>query len=134
MPNQQQLHINPTQLGAPEKLIWGLTARQLFMLALGGSIGYRLWGHFAFLLAYGIAGFGTRLLLACIPVLLAFALALIQLGGRSLEIWAILLLRYWGKQKQAVWWSVHVKDKYALDLTAELQAVGSEKAAGEENE
>ena len=134
MPNQQQLHVNPTQLGAPEKLLWGLTARQLFILALGGSIGYRLWTQGAFLLAYGIAGFGTRLLVACIPVLLALALAMIQLAGRSLEIWAILLLRYSCKPKQAVWWSVHVKDRYALDHGVERQEAGNEMAAREESE
>ncbi len=132
--HQQQYHVNPTQLGAPEKLLWGLTARQLFILALGCSLGYRLWAECAFLLAYGIAGFGTRLLLALIPVLLALALATIQLGGRFLEIWAILLLRYWGKQKQAVWCSVHVKDRYALVSAGERQVIGNNRATGEEGE
>ncbi len=132
--HQQQYHVNPTQLGAPEKLLWGLTARQLFILALGCSLGYRLWAQCAFLLAYGLAGFGTRLLLASLPVLLALAFATIRLGGRSLEIWAILLLRFWGKQKQAVWCSVHVKDRYAQNIGVTQQAAGSDRAAQEEGE
>jgi len=132
--HQQQYHVNPTQLGAPEKLLWGLTARQLFILALGCSLGYRLWAPCAFLLAYGMAGFGTRLLLASLPVLLALALATIQLGGRFLEIWAILLLRYWSKQKQTVWCSVHVKDRYALVSARERQVMGNNSAPGEEGE
>ena len=134
MSHQHQYHINPTQLGAPEKLLWGLTARQLFILALGCSLGYRLWAACAFLLASGIAGFGMRLLLASLPVLLALALATIQLGGRSLEIWAVLLLRFWGKQKQAVWCGVHVKDRYALDHNVVRQATGSEMTEKEESE
>jgi hypothetical protein len=119
MAGKQHLHVNPTHLNTPEKLLWGLTARQLFILALGGSIGYRLWSHFAFLLTLGLAGFGARLLLSAIPVLLALALATIQLGGRYLEIWAVLLLRYWSKQKQALWCSVQVKDRYALALSGD---------------
>ena len=131
---RSQLSTNPMQLNTPEKLLWGLTARQLFLLALGGSLGYRLWTHVAFLLVYGIAGFGIRLLLACIPVLLAFVLALTHLGGRYLEIWALLLLRYACKQKRVVWCSVHVKDRYALDLSLERQEGSSEMAEQEESE
>ncbi len=134
MSHQQQYHVNPTQLGAPEKLLWGLTARQLFILALGCSLGYRIWAQCAFLLAYGIAGFGIRLLLALIPVLLTLALATIQFGGRYLEIWAILLLRYSCKQKHAVWCSVHVKDRYTLDPTFTQQAADREIAEHEESE
>ncbi len=126
MAGKPHLHVNPTQLNAPEKLLWGLTARQLFILALGGSIGYRLWSHFAFLLTFGITGFGTRLVLACIPVLFALALATIQLGGRFLEIWAVLLLRYSCKQKQAVWCSVHIKDRYALAPHVEREGADGE--------
>jgi hypothetical protein len=132
--HQQQYHVNPTQLGAPEKLLWGLTARQLFILALGCSLGYRLWAACAFLLASSIAGFGTRLLLAALPVLLALALATIQLGGRYLEIWAVLLLRYACKQKQAVWCSVRVKDRYALASARERRVMGNDSATGEEGE
>ena len=134
MSHQQQYHVNPTQLGAPEKLLWGLTARQLFILALGCSLGYRLWAQYAFLLTYGLAGFGTRLLLAALPVLLALALATIHLGGRFLEIWAILLLRYWAKQKQVVWCSVHIKDRYALESAPQQQVMGNDWATGEEGE
>ena len=134
MSQQQQYHVNPTQLGAPEKLLWGLTGRQLFILALGCSLGYRLWAAFAFLLASGIAGFGIRLLLAALPVLLALGCATIQPGGRFLEIWAILLLRYSCKQKQAFWCSVLVKDRYVLSSAHGWQAAGNNVAAGDEGE
>ena len=134
MTHQQQYHVNPTQLGAPEKLLWGLTGRQLFILALGCSLGYRLWAACAFLLASGIAGYGMRLLLAALPVLLALGCATIQLGGRFLELWAILLLRYWTKPKQAIWCSVQVKDRFALALTPLKQSMGNDTAADEEEE
>ena len=134
MSHQQPYHVNPTQLDAPEKLLWGLTGRQLFILALGCSLGYRLWAECAFLLASGIAGFGARLLLATLPVLLALALATIQLGGRYLEIWAVLLLRYSCKQKQAVWYSVQVKDRFARAPAHGGQAAGNDVATGEEGE
>ncbi len=127
----QHYHTNPTQLNTPEKIIWGLTARQLLILALGCSLGYKLWANLVFLLTYGVAGFALRLLLAALPVLVALALAMVQLGGRYLEIWAILLLRYWGRSRHAVWWSVQVKDRYALNL-AEPQVAGSEVSAGEQ--
>jgi hypothetical protein len=125
----QHYHTNPTQLNTPEKIIWGLTARQLLILALGCSLGYKLWANLAFLLTYGVAGFALRLLLAAIPVLFTLALAMIQLGGRYLEIWAILL-RYWGRSKHAVWWSVQVKDRYALSL-AKPQGAGGETIEAE---
>ena len=134
MSHQQPYHVNPTQLDAPEKLLWGLTGRQLFILALGCSLGYRLWAQFAFLLASGIAGFGMRLLLAALPVLLALGCATIQPGGRFLEIWAILLLRYWGKQKHAVWCSVHVKDRYVQSIGVARKAAGNDRTTGEEGE
>jgi len=127
----QHSHTNPTQLNTPEKIIWGLTARQLLILALGCSLGYKLWANLVFLLTYGVAGFALRLLLAALPVLIALALAIVQLGGRYLEIWAILLLRYWGRSKHAVWWSVQVKDRYALSLT-ELQGAGGKKTEAEQ--
>ena len=132
--SQQQYHVNPTQLGAPEKLLWGLTGRQLFILALGCSLGYRLWAACAFLLASGLAGFGIRLLLAALPVLLALACATIQPGGRFLETWAILLLRYSCKQKQVVWCSVQVQDRFARAPAHGRQAAGNDGAAGEEGE
>ena len=132
--SQQQYHVNPTQLGAPEKLLWGLTGRQLFILALGCSLGYRLWAACAFLLTSGIAGFGIRLLLAALPVLLALACATIQPGGRFLETWAILLLRYSCKQKQAAWCSVQVKDRFARAPAHGQQGMGNDTAAGEEGE
>ena len=134
MSQQQQYHVNPTQLGAPEKLLWGLTGRQLFILALGCSLGYRLWAACAFLLASGLAGFGMRLLLAALPVLLALGCATIQPGGRFLEIWVILLLRYSCKQKQAVWCSVQVKDRFVLAHTVAQQATGGERAEEAESE
>jgi hypothetical protein len=134
MSHQQQYLVNPTQLGAPEKLLWGLTGRQLFILALGCSLGYRLWAACAFLLASGFAGFGMRLLLAALPVLLALGCATIQLGGRFLELWAILLLRYWSKPKQAIWCSVQVKDRFALASAHGRQAAGNDVALEEEGE
>ncbi len=134
MSQQQQYHVNPTQLGAPEKLLWGLTGRQLFILALGCSLGYRLWAACAFLLASGIAGFGMRLLLAALPVLLALGCATIQPGGRFLEIWAILGLGYVCKQKQAVWCSVQVKDRFARAPAHGWQAASNDGATGEEGE
>ena len=132
--SQQQYHVNPTQLGAPEKLLWGLTGRQLFILALGCSLGYRLWAAFAFLLTSGLAGFGMRLLLAALPVLLALGCATIQPAGRFLEIWVILGLGYVCKQKQAVWCSVQVKDRFARAPAHERQGMGNDIAAGEEGE
>ncbi len=127
----QPYHTNPTQFNTPEKIIWGLTARQLLILALGCSLGYKLWANLVFLLTFGVGGFALRLLLAAIPVLIALALAMVQLGGRYLEMWAILLLRYWGRSRHAVWWSVQVKDRYALN-PAEPQVAGSEASAGEQ--
>ncbi len=126
----QHYHTNPTHLNTPEKIIWGLTARQLLILALGCSLGYKLWANLVFLLIFGVGGFALRLLLAAIPVLIALALAMVQLGGRYLEIWAILLLRYWGRSKHAVWWSVQVKDRYALS-PIEPQVTGGETVEAE---
>src|SRR6266699_1740276 len=126
----QHSHTNPTQLNTPEKIIWGLTARQLLILALGCSLGYKLWANLVFLLTYGVAGFALRLLLTALPVLVALALAMVQLGGRYLDIWAIQLMSYSGRSKHAVWWSVQIKDRYALNHT-EPQVAGGETVKAE---
>jgi hypothetical protein len=119
-----RLRANPAYLNTPEKLLWGLTGRELIIIALGCSLGYKLWANFFFLLDDGLVGFLLRLALALFPVLCSLALAKLRPGGRYLEIWFVLWWRYRGKKQLLLWRSVQVQDKYALELSLEKLPTG----------
>ena len=108
-----RLRTNPAYLNTPEKLLWGLTGRELIIIALGCSLGYKVWANSLFLLDGGLWGFILRLALALIPVLCSVALAKLRPGGRYLEIWLVLWWRFRGKKKLLLWRSVQVQDRYA---------------------
>jgi hypothetical protein len=106
----------PTHLHVEDKLIAGLTVRQVLILSVGLSLGYSLWLRLAGLPAWlphllsqpsqGLIvhlATGLRFLFGALPVVLAAACALFRPADRPLEDWAFIALRYLSLPKAAVW-------------------------------
>jgi hypothetical protein len=98
----------PTHMNLPDKVVFGLTARQLLLLLVGCSLGYNLWLHLGALDALAIPGQAIRLTLALVPAGLAADLALITVADRPLEIWLLVLVRYWQRPKVYIWRSLRM--------------------------
>jgi hypothetical protein len=98
-------HTTPTHLDTPDKILFGLTARQLFLLLLGISLSYSLWLHLGWVIptSWLVPGLLLRLLCALPPVLLSLVIAFVTVAERPLELWAIVGLRYLVQPKTAVW-------------------------------
>lgn len=98
----------PTHLEVEDRLVFGLTLRQGIVVLIGCALGYTLYAQLGHLPWPG-AGSGGHLPLAlriagaCIPALMAFAVAAIQPAGRPLEEWLFALLRYAALPKHCVW-------------------------------
>ena len=103
---RMQAHQVPTHMNVPDKLIFGLTAKQLLITLIGGSAGYDIWIHMHVLLTYGLLGLLARLALSLIPAAMALSFALVNVAGSSLEMWTLALLRYMRQPKTYVWHSM----------------------------
>src|SRR5262249_57318218 len=82
VPRPQQ-HEIPTHLNVEDKVLFGLTVRQVLYLMVGCSIGYGLWGQTAHLADV------TRLALPVVIALVAITFALVRPAGRPLEEWLV---------------------------------------------
>lgn len=101
-----QAHKVPTHMGMPDKIIFGLTAKQLLIVLIGCSIGYNIWTSLYALMAYGLVGMIARLLLALIPAGMVLSLGLITIAGRPLDVWVLVSLRYLFQPRIYVWRSI----------------------------
>ena len=89
-------HEIPTHLNVEDKAFAGLTMRQLMTVAIGLA------------LAYGAASepplpVPVRLIAAGLILAAVALLALWRPGGRPLEDWAFVLMRFWAVPRVAVW-------------------------------
>lgn len=105
----RRTHVVPTHLRTPETVLSfgsvSLSARQVLLLLLGSALSYNLWLHLAFL-AHVPAGLAPRLGCALLPALISLALAFVRLAGRTLDLWLLVLVRFWQRPKRFVWRSV----------------------------
>jgi hypothetical protein len=115
-----QRHEIPTHLDVEDKLLLGLTVRQVLIILLGCAIGYSLW-H-----ALGTAHWPTllRFLLSVIPALVAVVLAVLKPAGRPLELWVIIWLRYQAQPHIYTWRPVAEERP---DTLAASDAAGSDE-------
>jgi hypothetical protein len=97
-------------MNLPDKVVFGLTARQLLLLLIGCSLGYNLWLHLGALEALALAGQAIRMALALVPAALAATLAMISLADRPLEVWLLVLVRYWQRPRIYLWRSLRISD------------------------
>jgi len=99
-------HKVPTHMHIPDKVVFGLTTRQLLILLIGCSAGYDLWLQLHALGVSTVVGLIIRVGIALLPVVAALALALLSVAGRPLEVWFLVLLRYWREPQTYVWRSL----------------------------
>jgi hypothetical protein len=113
-------HTVPTHLNLPDQVltVWSLslTARQLLLLLVGGGLGGTVWQHLASLGYHTLAGQVVRGLVAIIPFLLVLVLACYQYAGRSLEVWLIVLARYYLRSKRYLWRSIRANAQHLYPL------------------
>jgi hypothetical protein len=100
----------PTHMNLPDKVVFGLTARQLLLLLIGCSLGYNLWLHLGALEALALPGQVLRMVLALVPAICAATLALISVADRPLEVWLLVLVRYWQRPRIYVWRSLRMSE------------------------
>jgi len=107
----------PTHLHVEDKLIAGLTIRQVLFLCVGVSVGYSLWLHLSGVATAtsiwlvhtpSLAGLAplaqvARLVVSALPVLLMVICVLVRPADRPLEDWLLIALRYLSLPKAAVW-------------------------------
>ncbi len=127
-------HKVPTHMHIPDKVVFGLTARQLLILLIGCSAGYDLWLQLHMLNPYHAVSLLARVSIALLPVAVALILALISVAGRPLEVWFLVLLRYRQRPRLYVWRSVRTRqpeEPTAMRAVAGDQAdLESEQAFG----
>ncbi len=107
----QATHKVPTHMNLPDKVVFGLTARQLLLLLIGCSRGYNLWLHLGALDALALPGQVLRMVLALMPAVCAATLALISVADRPLEVWLLVLVRYWQRPRIYVWRSLRMSER-----------------------
>ncbi|MPZ48925.1 MAG: hypothetical protein GEU75_06390 [Dehalococcoidia bacterium] len=89
-------HEIPTHLNVEDKAIAGLTMRQLMTVAIGLGLSYGAANQLP--LPMPVPAVLGALIMAAIAVA-----ALWRPGGRPMEDWAFVLLRYWAIPRVAVW-------------------------------
>ncbi len=90
-------HELPTHLAVEDRVLAGLSMRQLLLLVSGACGAYALWLQLAWLPA------GPRAALVALNLVGSLLLALWRPGGRGVEHWALILLRYALTPRVAVW-------------------------------
>ena len=127
-------HKVPTHMSFPDKVVFGLTARQLLILLIGCSASYDLWLQLHALNPYTAVGLIVRVGIALLPIASATALALISVAGRPLEAWSLVLFRYWQRPQTYVWRSVRTQQQGERVDAAGGTETGVEKDEQEELE
>ncbi|MEU4428969.1 PrgI family protein [Actinoplanes sp. NPDC024001] len=94
------LHVGarvPADIEAPDRILWGLTARQVAVLAGAAAIGYLI-----FTAADGVLPVPVRLVLLIPFAAVAVALAVGRRDGLPLDAWLVAALRYRRSPRRAV--------------------------------
>jgi len=107
----QTTHKVPTHISLPDKVVFGLTARQLLLLLIGCSLGYNLWLHLGALEGLALPGQVLRIGLAMVPVSVAAVLAMISIADRPLEVWLLVLVRYWQRPRVYLWRTMRIREQ-----------------------
>lgn len=107
----QAKHKVPIHMSLPDRVVFGLTTRQFLLLLLGCSVGYNLWLHGALFATFGLPGQIVRAGIALLPAGSMLVVAFISIAGRPLEIWFLVLVRYWQRPRIYVWRSVRLQQQ-----------------------
>lgn len=90
-------HKVPTQLNIEDRAFFGMTLRQVAIVALGGILGYGFFKNLAGLPAVARLGGGAAILLV------AVVFALWRPLDRGLEEWAFILAHHWYTPRHTLW-------------------------------
>ncbi|EFH83581.1 PrgI family protein [Ktedonobacter racemifer] len=94
---RRQTYTVPTHINKPDKLLFGLTARQLLLLITGASLAYATWLQaLTWAMAWGIGLLWSRGLafLAILPlVMMTLAGTFLTIADRPLELWVVVWMR-----------------------------------------
>jgi hypothetical protein len=93
-------HEIPTHLGVRDKLVLGLSARQVMVVLAGLAAAHATWTRLGDLPWLPLP---ARLAAACAVVALFASVAVIRPQGRGLDAWAFALARYAALPKFSVW-------------------------------
>jgi len=103
----------PTHLNVPDKILsawgFGITVRQMLVLLIAWSAVANTWVRTAAVLAMlGTPGAVLHFVATAIPGFILLVVAFKQVAGRYLEVWLLVLLRYWLQPKVYLWRPVRV--------------------------
>ena len=90
-------HKVPTHLNIEDKAFFGMTLRQVAIVAMGAALGYGFFKNIPSLPATVRIGGGAAILLA------AAVFALWRPLGRGLEEWVFILAHYWWTPRYTLW-------------------------------
>ena len=93
----------PIHINTPDKILFGLTTRQVLLLLLGASLSYSIWLHLFWLRHLGLWAQVLQLVFALPPAVGSLPLAFLSLADRHLELWFFAWLRYQVSPRQFVW-------------------------------
>ena len=110
-----QRHEVPTHLNIEDKAFAGLTMRQLMVAIIGLALAYSTMSEAPLPL-------GVRLAAGTTVLLMTAAISLWQPAGRSLEDWALVLLRYISIPRVVVW-RVRTSREVAADEEARFEVL-----------
>ncbi|GHO61394.1 hypothetical protein KSC_002860 [Ktedonobacter sp. SOSP1-52] len=135
---RRQTYTVPTHINEPDKLLFGLTARQLLLLITGASLAYATWLQvLTWAMAWGVGLLWSRGLafLAVLPlVLVTLAGAFLQIADRTLEIWVLVWLRAHLAPVTYVWRSTKWDEAEQRRLHTRNSALTRQKAQKHESE
>jgi hypothetical protein len=104
---RRQTYTVPTHINEPDKLLFGLTARQLLVLITGASVTYAIWLQvLTWAMAWGrglLWSRGLALLVVLPLILVTLAFTFLQIADRSLELWVLVWIRAHLSPGTAVW-------------------------------
>jgi hypothetical protein len=114
-------HEIPTKLEVEDKVVFGMTARQLLCLGIGIALGYVLYQRTGQILWHHMGqiplAIAVRIVVGLLPLGSALAFAFIRPAGRTLETWIVVLVHYARIPKRCVWRPVRITGHDRLDET-----------------
>ena len=90
-------HEIPTHLDIEDKVVYGLSSRQLMYRMAGASCGYALWGQLSCL------SLPVRAAAVGVLALVAIAVALVRPMGRGLDEWLFVVVHYLALPRITTW-------------------------------
>jgi hypothetical protein len=90
-------HELPTHLGVEDRVLGPFTMRQVLVLLSGASAAYEGWGQLP------AAPLDLRAAFALGTIALTLATALLRPGGRRMEVWVVVIVRFAVLPKRSLW-------------------------------